>query len=182
MDTWSFFSPRQHYFKLVPLMTPPPHLYFLPMPIPLHQLEMWYPIKFFQHQFSPLSLRSLPSLLCLLCPLLFTLQFLLHTSRGLVKPRLLCASTVVLNHRDIFHFVLDCCVLDSLHLAIFSHSLTILDIWSHPWGLPNYWDFADGMCPPPPLSFLYKLEDQINMCMKHQKMILIRNNTKYFSK
>ena len=36
--------------------------------------------------------------------------------------------------QDIFHLMLDFPVLDSLCPAIFGHSLTILGLWSRPWG------------------------------------------------
>ena len=37
--------------------------------------------------------------------------------------------------QDLFHFVLDCPVLDPICRAIFGHSLFILDLCSRPWGV-----------------------------------------------
>ena len=37
--------------------------------------------------------------------------------------------------QNISHLVLDCPVLDHLRRAIFGHSLSILDLWSRPWGI-----------------------------------------------
>ena len=33
------------------------------------------------------------------------------------------------------HLVLDCPVLDHLRPAIFGHTLSLLDLWSRPWGV-----------------------------------------------
>ena len=63
--------------------------------------------------------------------------------------------------QDILHLVLDCPAFDSLCRAIFGHPLSILDLWSSHWGLPNYWDSVEliripifrsgsGKLPPPP--------------------------------
>ena len=63
--------------------------------------------------------------------------------------------------QDMFHLLLVCPALDSLCLAIFGHSLTILDLWSCPWEV-EYWDSAElirpfiprngSVSPPPPPS------------------------------
>ena len=37
--------------------------------------------------------------------------------------------------QDLSHLVLDCPVLDHLHWAIFSHTLSLLDLWSCLWGV-----------------------------------------------
>ena len=37
--------------------------------------------------------------------------------------------------QDLSHLMLDCPVLDHLHQAIFSHTLSLLDLWSCPWGV-----------------------------------------------
>ena len=44
---------------------------------------------------------------------------------------------------NIFHLALDYQTLDSLRLAIFGHSLTILDLFSRPLGLLDYWDSTE---------------------------------------
>ena len=59
--------------------------------------------------------------------------FLAHIFTGLVEPRLLRAVTVVFNHRT--SFILDYHALDSIRLAMFGHSLSILNLWSRPWGV-----------------------------------------------
>ena len=37
--------------------------------------------------------------------------------------------------QDLSNLVLDCFVLDHLHWAIFGHTLSLLDLWSCPWGV-----------------------------------------------
>ena len=37
--------------------------------------------------------------------------------------------------QDLSHLVLDCPVLDYLRRAIFGHTLSLLDLWSRPWGI-----------------------------------------------
>ena len=37
--------------------------------------------------------------------------------------------------QDLSHLVLDCPVLDLLRRAIFGHTLSLLDLWSRPWGV-----------------------------------------------
>ena len=37
--------------------------------------------------------------------------------------------------QDLSHLVLDCPVLDHLRRAIFGHTLSLLDLWSRPWGI-----------------------------------------------
>ena len=53
-----------------------------------------------------------------------------------------CSNGESESQEDIFNLVLDCPVFDSIHLTIFGHSLTTLDLWSRPWGggLSDYWD------------------------------------------
>ena len=52
--------------------------------------------------------------------------------------------------QDLFHLVLECPVLDSMCLAIFGHSLSILDLWCLVFGgeLLNYLDSMELICAP----------------------------------
>ena len=70
-----------------------------------------------------------------------TALFLLHISSSLVKPT--SCSNCGSESQDIFYLVLDCYALDSVRLATFGHSLTILDLWSRHWGLPDYCNSAE---------------------------------------
>ena len=107
---------------------------------------------FFQHQIPAVSSEKLsfqsPHSVCfahsrLRCNRHSTLITYLH--------RIGRAETFLLNNfgsesQDLFYFVLDCPAPDSLRLAIFGHSRTILDLWSRSWGFPDYWDFPELIC------------------------------------
>ena len=50
--------------------------------------------------------------------------------------------------QDLSHLVLDCPVLDPLRRAIFGHTLSLLDLWSRPWGVARLLGFR-GVDPRP---------------------------------
>ena len=50
--------------------------------------------------------------------------------------------------QNLSHLVLDCPILDPLHRAIFGHTLSLLDLWSHPWGVAQLLGFR-GVDPRP---------------------------------
>ena len=50
--------------------------------------------------------------------------------------------------QDLSHLVLDCPVLDPLRRAIFGHTLSLLDLWSRPWGVARLLGFR-GIDPHP---------------------------------
>ena len=127
--------------------------YFLPTTIPLHQLEMQCPIWFLsttnsfsisRGAYSPL-LRSLCSL-PLRCNGHSTLlnSYLHRVGRAQTPLCSNCGS----EPQDLSHLVLDCPVLDPLRRAIFSHTLSLLDLWSHPWGVARLLGFR-GVDPRP---------------------------------
>ena len=53
-------------------------------------------------------------------------------STGLVEPR---CSNCGSKPQNRSHLVLDCPLLDHLHQAMFGHTLSLLDLWSRPWGV-----------------------------------------------
>ena len=50
--------------------------------------------------------------------------------------------------QDLSHLVLDCPVLDPLRRTIFGHTLSLLDLWSRPWGVARLLGFR-GIDPRP---------------------------------
>ena len=126
---------------MVPLRTPSLyHLlcflsYFFPTPIPLHQLDIQS--GFFQHQIPTVSSKVL-TLPCSICCALSCLCCNEHSTLATYLYRISQVETSSCSNcwyksQGIFGPVLDCPALDSLCLAIFSHSFTILDLWSYPW-------------------------------------------------
>ena len=103
-------------------------------------------------QYLPRSLLSLTPL-AVLSPIyaaMGTALSLTLISTELVELRLLCAATVVLNHRIFHTLVLDCPVLDHLRQAIFSHTLSFLDLWSCLWGIAQLLGLCGvDLCPHP---------------------------------
>ena len=123
----------------MPLMTFPSHhsfshLIFPPNVYPSTLVGDWISdlvssnIKSLQYLLRSLRSLGVFSLSRLRCSRHSTL--FAHTSTGFIEARLLRAATVVLNHRTSFYLMLDCLAHDSLRLAIFDHSLTILALWS----------------------------------------------------
>ena len=145
MDT-CLFSPRQQ-LKLIPLLklvprmtfhhTTPSHFLFPPDLYPSTQVGdvvsnfFSFNIKSLQYLLEELTL---PRSAC--CALSFTLQRAQH-SFCYIPPRIGRAKTSSCSNcnsesQDIFHLLLECPAFDSLRLAIFSHSLAILDLRSRP--------------------------------------------------
>ena len=93
---------------------------------------------FFQHQIPSVSLEELTphhSARCALSRLRCNRHSTLLNSYlhrvGLAKT----PSSSGSESQDLSHLVFDCPVLDPLRRAIFSHTLSLLDLWSCPWGV-----------------------------------------------
>ena len=120
--------------KSVPLMIPPPnhfpfHLLFHPDAYPSTTTSN------LTVSFEELTLSHSPCCALSRLPCNEYSTFLLHIFTQLVNLRLLCAETMwfQITVQDIFNFVLDFPALDSLRLAIFDHSITLLNLWSLLW-------------------------------------------------
>ena len=138
------------------------------MTIPLHRWRRSIQSGLFQHQIPPVSSEkfTLPrsarcalSRLCCNGNSTFLGTYLYRFGRAETPSCSNCGS----ESQNFFYLVLDCPVLDFMPLAIFCHYLSILDLWSRPWGFPNYWDSAELICaprgmgpvsPPPSSNFL----------------------------
>ena len=146
-------------------MTPPPyhspsHLLFPPNTYPSTTVGdavsnlVSFNIKSLQY-----LLRSLPSLASLAALSLVyvakgTALFLVHTSMHALhkigRAETSLCSNCGSESQNTFHVMLDCPVLDSIHLAIFDHSLTILDHLSRPWGVAQLLGLCRvDLCPHP---------------------------------
>ena len=95
---------------------------------------------FFQHQIPSVSLEELTfprSARCALSRLRCNghstlLNSYLHRVGRAETPS---CSNCGSESQDLSHLVLDCPVLDHLRRAIFGHTLSLLDLWSRPWGV-----------------------------------------------
>ena len=108
---------------------------------------------FFQHQIPPVSPEELTlprfarcALSRLRCNGHSTLlnSYLHRVNRAETPSCSNCGS----EPQDLSHIVLDCPVLDPLRRAIFGHILSLLDLWSRPWGVARLLGFR-GIDPRP---------------------------------
>ena len=107
---------------------------------------------FFQHQISSVSHEELTlprSARCALSRLRCNghstlLNSYLHRVGRAETPCSNCGS----EPQDLSHLVLDCPVLDPLRRAIFSHTPSLLNLWSRPWGVARLLGFR-GIDPRP---------------------------------
>ena len=108
---------------------------------------------FFQHQIptvSPEELTLPRSARCALSRLRCNGHKTLHNSylHRIGRAETHSCSNCGSESQDLSHLVLDCPVLDPLRRAIFGHTLSLLDLWSRPWGVARLLGFR-GVDPPP---------------------------------